>query len=42
MRLRGIAVRQKLTKEWKDRGADEKVDFAILTNDQQGGVRQDS
>ncbi len=32
-RLRGIAVRQDLTDEWKDRGVDEGVGFAILTND---------
>lgn len=32
-RLRGIAVRQELTDEWKDRGATTSVDFAILTNE---------
>ena len=32
-RLRGIAVRQDLTDEWKDRGASTSVDFAILTNE---------
>jgi len=32
-RLRGIAVRQDLTDEWKDRGASTSVEFAILTND---------
>src|SRR5476649_1022999 len=31
-RLRGIAVREKLTDEWDERGAESK-DFAILTND---------
>jgi DNA-damage-inducible protein D len=32
-RLRGIAIRQDLTQEWKKRGVDEKKDFAILTNE---------
>ncbi len=32
-RLRGIAIRQELTDEWKERGVDEKRDFAILTNE---------
>jgi len=32
-RLRGIAVRQELTNEWKKRGVEEKKDFAILTNE---------
>jgi len=32
-RLRGIAVRQDLTDEWKDRGAEITSDFAILTNE---------
>ena len=32
-RVRGIAVRQELTDEWKQRGADENVEFAILTNE---------
>lgn len=32
-RMRGIAVRQTLTDEWKNRGAREKIDYAILTND---------
>ncbi len=32
-RVRGIAIRQELTDEWKDRGVDENVEFAILTND---------
>ena len=30
-RLRGIAVRQNLTEEWKKRGVEEETDFAILT-----------
>jgi DNA-damage-inducible protein D len=32
-RLRGIAIRQELTDEWKDRGVKEEKDFAILTNE---------
>ena len=32
-RLRGIAIRQELTDEWKDRGVTEEKDFAILTNE---------
>lgn len=32
-RLRGIAVRQKLTDEWDGRGADIDRDYAILTNE---------
>jgi DNA-damage-inducible protein D len=32
-RLRGIAIRQELTDEWKDRGVTEETDFAILTNE---------
>ena len=32
-RLRGIAIRQELTDEWKNRGITEEVDFAILTNE---------
>jgi hypothetical protein len=32
-RLRGIAIRQDLTDEWKNRGATKPVDFAILTNE---------
>jgi len=32
-RLRGIAVRQDLTDEWKDRGASTHLEFAILTNE---------
>jgi hypothetical protein len=32
-RIRGIAIRQELTDEWKDRGVKEENDFAILTNE---------
>jgi len=32
-RLRGIAIRQDLTDEWKNRGIKEEKDFAILTNE---------
>jgi hypothetical protein len=32
-RLRGIAVRQDLTDEWKNRGAASSTEFAILTNE---------
>src|SRR3989344_5361730 len=32
-RIRGIAIRQDLTDEWKDRGVVEETDFAILTNE---------
>jgi len=32
-RLRGIAIRQDLTDEWKERGIEEKKDYAILTNE---------
>ena len=32
-RLRGIAVRQELTGEWKKRGVDENREYAILTNE---------
>jgi hypothetical protein len=32
-RLRGIAVRQDLTGEWRNRGAEKQGDFAILTNE---------
>ncbi len=32
-RLRGIAIRQELTVEWKNRGANPTIDFAILTNE---------
>ena len=32
-RVRGIAIRQELTDEWKQRGVQEEKDFAILTNE---------
>ena len=32
-RLRGIAIRQELTDEWKNRGVNQSKDFAILTNE---------
>lgn len=32
-RIRGIAIRQELTDEWKQRGVDENKEFAILTNE---------
>ena len=32
-RLRGIAIRQELTDEWKHRGIEEQREFAILTNE---------
>jgi len=32
-RLRGIAIRQELTDEWKERGVKQETDFAILTNE---------
>jgi hypothetical protein len=32
-RMRGIEVRETLTNEWKNRGAKEKIEFAILTNE---------
>jgi len=32
-RLRGIAIRQELTEEWKDRGVQEEKNFALLTNE---------
>lgn len=32
-RLRGIAIRQELTTEWKNRGIEDNKDFAILTNE---------
>lgn len=32
-RMRGIAVRQGLTDEWKNRGANSSIDYAILTNE---------
>ena len=30
-RMRGIAIREELTDEWKNRGAKEKIEYAILT-----------
>ena len=32
-RVRGIAIRQDLTDEWKERGVEDNRDFAILTNE---------
>src|SRR3989338_5414678 len=32
-RLRGIAIRQDLTDEWKNRGVQKEIEFAILTNE---------
>ena len=32
-RLRGIAIRQNLTDEWRSRGVDENIEYAILTNE---------
>ncbi|MEO8230644.1 MAG: BRO family protein [Ignavibacteriota bacterium] len=32
-RLRGVAIRQNLTDEWKERGVKSKTDFAILTSE---------
>lgn len=32
-RLRGIAIRQKLTDEWEERGIQKPTDYAILTNE---------
>jgi DNA-damage-inducible protein D len=32
-RLRGIAIRQELTDEWKNRGVQQEIEFAILTNE---------
>lgn len=32
-RVRGIGVRQSLTKEWDERGAESDIEYAILTND---------
>jgi DNA-damage-inducible protein D len=32
-RMRGIAIRQNLTGEWKNRGVEKQKDFAILTNE---------
>ena len=37
-RLRGIAVRQDLTDEWKQRGAASRLEFAILTNELMQGT----
>jgi len=32
-RVRGIAIRQELTDEWKQRGIDQNLEYAILTNE---------
>ncbi|MFA7717784.1 MAG: BRO family protein [Candidatus Absconditabacterales bacterium] len=32
-RIRGIAIRQELTDEWKSRGVSSQIDYAILTNE---------
>ena len=41
-RLRGIAVRQRLTDEWDNRGAQDELDYAILTNEiMQGAFEMD-
>jgi hypothetical protein len=32
-RVRGIAIRQELTDEWKQRGIDKNLEYAILTNE---------
>lgn len=32
-RVRGIAIRQELTDEWKGRGIDQNLEYAILTNE---------
>ncbi|MBE0522603.1 MAG: Bro-N domain-containing protein [Candidatus Methanoperedenaceae archaeon] len=32
-RLRGIAIRQELADEWKNRGVDKNIEYAILTNE---------
>ncbi len=32
-RLRGIAIRQNLTDEWKNRGLKKEIEYAILTNE---------
>lgn len=32
-RLRGIAIRQELTDEWNERGIDQNLEYAILTNE---------
>lgn len=37
-RLRGIAVRQKLTDEWDERGAENDLQYAILTNEIMSGA----
>ena len=37
-RLRGIAIRQELTDEWKNRGIQKETDFAILTNETQNAT----
>ena len=37
-RMRGIEVRETLTNEWKNRGAKENVEFAILTNEIMNGA----
>ncbi len=37
-RLRGIAVRQDLTDEWKQRGAARRLDFVVLTNELMQGA----
>ena len=37
-RVRGIAVRQSLTKEWDARGAENDLEYAILTNDIMEGI----
>jgi len=38
-RMRGIAVRQDLTDEWKSRGATTSLEYAILTNEIMQGSR---
>lgn len=41
-RVRGIGVRQSLTKQWQERGAKESIEFAILTNEiMQGAFEMD-
>lgn len=37
-RMRGIAVRHKLTDEWQERGAETQADYAILTNEIMQGL----
>jgi len=32
-RLRGIAIREELTDEWKNRGIQQEIEFTILTNE---------